>query len=505
MSLINDALNDLEARNFSLASDSIGVASPRLSSSPDLSSPDLIAQAATNTSSEVFFAHLTLKIVKGLSIAALVGLFFILAHTYFLGDLTILPDSQHPGIAPSQDGGFVNDKHTIPESLQTGENKTDKFETASPSASQTTTKAPVGIQILDQAHDTLAVDNQASKFELTILLDLGDKALEKKRLTTPEGASAYHFYQQALSFDGESIRAKAGIERVKEEYLSLIERAYDRASLDQASTLKSRLWAISNTSEHNIYLEKIRAIESDYLKESNEEKSTIDSNIVTATSTNFGSEAMSQMESTFPVEISISQDQKRQNILTRYGQYISRKEVTEARLLLERHVLDTKSNPLLIEKLFDHYFRYDSEKELVFLFRQRQQYDEKWPFQKARYLQIYQGEEKAVDFLSSQYQLNKLPQEQAKLLYATLLRKRDEFELSVIVYRELLEINSKEPLYWLGLAIAEESQSNYDYAHKAYNLALKYGEKNTEVSSFIHTRLVLLNAHISSSAETKKW
>ena len=81
------------------------------------------------------------------------------------------------------------------------------------------------------------------------------------------------------------------------------------------------------------------------------------------------------------------------------------------------------------------------------------------------------------------------PDKEYQLLRANVAQQGSQFDVAISAYKNLLIIEPQGSRWWLGLAIAYDSNSQFSLASKAYQQALNYGELSNASASFAQQRL----------------
>ena len=65
----------------------------------------------------------------------------------------------------------------------------------------------------------------------------------------------------------------------------------------------------------------------------------------------------------------------------------------------------------------------------------------------------------------------------------------DQAGMAVKYYQQLLGVNKENPIWWLGLAVSQDSSGNYKNAIDSFNQAKTFGRLNTEILDYINNKI----------------
>lgn len=326
------------------------------------------------------------------------------------------------------------------------------------------------------------------------LLQSGNKALSKDRLTRPTKSSALQYFQKVLSYDAENISALTGIHKIKLRYIELVTRSFDRGEPEQAETLLTRLNSLLNESDHKdlgSHLYRINAL----VERSRGER------------TKLAERPLNNKTEQKAGVISPTATQSESDIVSAYDALIKANNFGAAQKTLEAAVNSAKRDqqPVILARLFDHYLDNAKVDEAKVLLIEREALGETWVYQRASILKAESRSREALIYLRQQALDGAMTDEKSLSLYAGLLNKTGDYEESTKAYRQLVAMNSEEPIYWLGLAISEDALDNYEEAYKAYQITLRYGEHSQIVAQFVRHRINKLKTRLGSQLELSQW
>ncbi len=142
------------------------------------------------------------------------------------------------------------------------------------------------------------------------------------------------------------------------------------------------------------------------------------------------------------------------------------------------------------------------------LLAERSQLGERHRLIQAKLLQIQHGDSAALAYLQASKSSNEsdFPLDEPELaMLAGLLQKQRQFVQSESAYRQLLLNHQQNSVYWLGLAVALDSQLKQSGARAAYQRAQWLGGHSAAVADFIAERIVVLANQDLRGEELTQW
>ena len=321
---------------------------------------------------------------------------------------------------------------------------------------------------------------------------LGHYALSKNRLTLPEADNALYYFNKVLAVDSYNRDAIDGIESIKKQYKYLVEQAILQKNYTRAKSLITRansaliskdqidIW--SNSIEHK---ERVTSIEE---KNANPIFESIISQQKRDTSSML-TPSLSAREDVFLAELKSLQKYK--NPFTREA---ALNEFLEG---------NPKSIRILIT-LLEHYLaldRMDRANELV-KNHQGQAYSY---FIRAKTLHKQGLKAEAIELLEKNKR-QEILQEESHAMLAALYHELHQFSKAIEIYEILTRIHRSKSRYWLGLGLSSDAMAKYKQARQAYLRVLRLDQVHPDISEYVKKRIKTLNKKETHQVvETSRW
>ncbi|WP_049723792.1 tetratricopeptide repeat protein [Gilvimarinus polysaccharolyticus] len=355
--------------------------------------------------------------------------------------------------------------------------------------------------------------------ELLKNLRLAKAAWVAGQLTTPLDASAYWYYQQALRFDPNNSEARAGITQIATHYFSQAQRAESSGDDMQALALLERVLAI--TPDHpsaQTMLAKLQSLPvtpsvqqatADYVVEPMSDNTAGPNNSVTSPSvasslglnsvkpkdsSNVNIRAVSDVD--YPEEqsdgVNLSWTSRDQQARGEAERLVARGQPERARRLLEAFVADASKTAFMVpysrrylQSLLLQASEFAAAEQLI---APELDLADKH-YMQAR-LHEYQGELiKALQVLEQGY-ASAEADEAYRALAASLYQMTKNYSAAENHYRRLLEVFGPRARYWLGLALSLDQQQRYPLASVAYRRAREASDTTQVIVDFSDQRLI---------------
>ena len=472
MSLINDALRDLEAR------DSTSKQKQNLCGSADSKTLHFSSEEWGKEKRGKFFSNYFAMIssVGIMSIAVAAYLFSGSASFSQKGSVEV---DRKVLVSPFEE------KHTKDYVGQLGVTSFEKellqSKTVSAEVSQTEISGGGSASII----------NSDSEDKLVSELSKAKLALASLRLTKPVNDNAVYYYQQVLSVEPGNAIALQGMNAVKEKYTYLYERALAENDAVRAQRLLISLNALLEETEKQSYQNLIASIERKYSQES--KQSELKNIVVNKVSEEESSKGSS-------LQVQASKAQLEDDILARFDTLRREGNTKGAEQWLTQNLrvnpkLDSVTNTLL-----DIYLSQSRYREAMEIVLEIDTYREDHAHIYAESLRALQGEGAALAFLDSLTNLNL----RAQAAYAGLLQKHERYPDAVRAYSRLLAVDQNNGLYWLGIAVSLDKAGESSRALSAYRSAAKFNRKNPDLMRFVENRIKSLSRQ-KNKLELSQW
>ena len=496
MSLINDALKDLDARLGACESQSPCDDSgndPQLSNSRGFSIMTMFGVAAVLCCSYIIL----------IDYGSTKNVMSSTTDSKFKHEVkyTNHHQTRDATVSNSQNTLDVFNNQTL-ESAQAGFSVTSKDALARGRVIQGAALEGKAIKLADNqaeiVHDTdrpKHTDNHSSGIDM--LLSEGYRALKENKLSFPKQKSALYYFNQVLTRDPSNESALLGIADVKRRYIDLTTSAYKNNEDHRGSVLLSRLKGLLTTIDQSEFSSDLQRIHQLAARVGTKEKVYRVASV----------EATTQGGHSGSVAIAPSHVQVEADILSSYHAFMRSGDFSAAEDTLEQALQSLAPNRQepIVSTLFEHYLKFAQIDQASSLINDRERLGEEWPYERASILNATNRGSEALAYLSSRYIDGRLKREQSLALYAAMSNEAGDYLSSKPVYQKLIAIDSEQPVYWLGLAIAEDSVENHSEAYKSYQVALRHGGQSEQVSQFIQQRIRSLKSRLGQQVELSQW
>lgn len=464
MSLINDALKDLDER-----------ASTQIESRTSASAEP----AKTKVLEKTFLSRRNIFLSFGLATS-----FCFIVGFHFSTLIEGTDQGEHEAdVKPRTELPVAASDTNATTTLSTVVEASEKAELAEPVA-ETPSAAPI--------NPVTVSANEVNADAFNRLLILAQNALENDRLSSPAKNNAVYYFRKILELDKSNKLAVSGLESVNKRYLTLIDAAYEQADYKRVSVLSERALSLVDGDIKEELQSKLLA----YLEPS---QPTTSRGATAASRTN-----LSNTQAATEIKIAPSAEQLERARLEEYSLQMSKGLHAKALAYLQLGLQKPSASSATVETVLKHHIQFKQYDELAKFLSEREALSEQWPYAKAKLILHTQGEEEAHSYLSHTYEQKPLD-EDARALFAGMLNQRQEYQLSSKLYKELVALNPRESVYWLGLALAEENLGRDSQAYKAYSESLNLGAQNAQVVDFIQSRMKALRSSAGQNLELSQW
>ena len=317
----------------------------------------------------------------------------------------------------------------------------------------------------------------------TNYIDLARLAFQQLRLTTPQQNNAWYFYQQVLLIDKNNQEAIDGIQAIKRRYVDLFQRSWQRGDQQQATVFAERLSHLLDESEVPIYGEQLRQIQSQAAVH-NEPEPSVDT-----------------PPATLGFTIAKSKQQQSLDLLQRVQQLMDGGDLLASRVLAEQSVDLNIHQAELVGKRLQIYLRQQDWLALEALLKTQSAQGHEHVYYRAKYLQAMQSDAASLAYLQQhQQQLSEVE----RALLAQLYQQQMSYPEALAQYRLLVGQNAGSAVYWLGRAVNADRLNLPDEALAAYKKSAELGGHNNDVNQFIHERIVVLQP-MAGAKELSQW
>ncbi len=346
--------------------------------------------------------------------------------------------------------------------------------------------APVSANVLEEMEARPSIDS--SQRDIQAWLERAAMAMDAERYTLPEGESALTYYQRVLAVSPEHGEAQEGLASLQRKYRDLMDQALTKRNAARLDTLLARAPLLLSETEIQRYAQRQRAL-------LDEEKAA----------------AARQSQSEKAPVVSAPQDVEAGDVLIQASaaQQLRQLElqVAEWRRQAQWATIEgalagsTARTNTLNDALMDAYLAQSKFTQAMQLLRAREAQGEHLPFYRARLLQVTAGDVAALQYLNSEPELDVA----ARTMYAGLLQQTGRYADAAAEYKTLLSRDEKNASAWLGLAVSADKLADATVALSAYRRASQLGDWNSSVATFIRQRLAQLGPSVQADVETAQW
>lgn len=443
MSLINDALRDLDAR------DSLALGQPSNTEKPAPSSAEERAYVKAKRRAMAW------------------------PHQFFAGVLLCSAVSAAIYLLP----------HNETEKVSVNAGLSNLALTQVPKIDQALTSVPApSVEFPTQKKPPLA--GNVEKY-----LALAEAAIVHNQLSVPLNANAIYYLHAVLGLDPDNLRAKENLLKIKQLYIQQVEYAIDRKNIARAKVLVGRgnNFGLSNA-ELKAYHDKISSVEftladaAPLLPEI--QKKTHNENL---------------SEVAKPSWIKVTSASEDLRYMTKLKHRIANGDMNA--VLADLEIYSENSPQSLNAKifLFELYVEKSDFASAQFLLSALPNGHIASAYFSAQLLNHFKGPEQAILVLESSPP-DRLMREKQWSYLAALYQKEKHYQKAQNLYTALLRIDETHPQYLLGFAIAADVRGERFRSLQAYKKLLFSGHANVKVQRFVEQRVKTLSAQEQTEA-----
>lgn len=316
----------------------------------------------------------------------------------------------------------------------------------------------------------------------------GKTALLADQLTRPLDASAYLFFQKALSLAPQNPEAMAGLQAIADRYATLARRQLEQGERDSARRL----------------LEKGEGVWPGRESVAQVREQLADAKPELAYTQSSSRQTHAQSSSSFSSKSPAVSDSAVTQTLTSKD----RAAVAEARILIESGQTSRAEQQLqgfLTQQAQQGLWPEQARRTLLELYLARDNRAQArgllagaLPAEQAAYLQAKiandEGDyEAAIGYLESALNQVDAFDEPYRALMASVYQRLERSASAQVYYTRLLQVFGSKARYWLGLGVAMDRQGDYPAAANAYRRAQSAADSNATIQNFTRQRLAQLN------------
>jgi len=331
------------------------------------------------------------------------------------------------------------------------------------------------------------VDTVAKNEKIQQLIAEGDTLFKEDKLTSPVGNNAFERYEDVLLLDKGNEQALAGIQKIVDRYLSLVDLVINKNEAYKVAGLVENAYRVSEdyfdiapqVKKYATYIkdESIFIGQSDY---------DIDPNTVSITSKNKANTRHTKMYASI-----IDVDKKTADIAR---ELVEREDIYGAIRVLESFSTISDHWQDSYDLLLGLYLKVAMNENAEALVYNNKSLDLFQFAEKAAHIFVAREDSiGAINLLEGH-----LPDIQHYPSYyrlkAGLYFETGNYEDSSILYRELLHIDYTNPTYWLGLAASLDKLED-GKGLQAFHYASYYSTKKSDIKRYIEQNVILASIY----------
>ena len=491
MSLINDALKDLETRQTSVT--------------PGHSTNNVAPEASKGRRLSLFSLSMLMLLTFGLGFW---GNSWLSNRSDNLSPV-LLEDASNNGASAKESTEIAFSQAVVTEKTVADEQLVEKspIEThaikknvgtekiAGKVLANTDERTAPGSVPVESANAVLATENTV----VDELNDLAARALLQDRLTRPEQTNAYALYRKVLRIAPQNEVAKAGVEKVKQRYRLLAKSAVMRGDMTLADNLMSRSYKVGLKIEE-VLDEETTVIWREKARQGLDSKET--GNAIAALDS-VNNDTSPQAKT---LQVSRSTHSLVEQTLLNAKRLLSEGRTNAAEKELKAFLNDYPQAEKVQVMLFDLYLDSGRDDKAGELLGQLQEYSAFTAYMQAKLMYDGNNTETVAQFLQLQ-PVKDIAFEKQNGFLAALFQKQGHHEEAAELYKTLLQRSKTHSLFWLGLAISSEQIAKPGEALFAYQQAVTLGDLARNIKEYAETRINALSVDEESRkvAETGLW
>ncbi len=312
--------------------------------------------------------------------------------------------------------------------------------------------------------------------KISSLLESAKYAYEKNRLTLSRESSAFALYSQVSALDPKNLQAKLGIKELESRYQEILMGHLKSENLDKAKLMLAR------ANELGLKINGLPLI-----------KEMV--NKVEIRRVQYGPVVQKAIVTEPTIKINKSRKYQVEQQLIQVDDLLINRQYAMAEAQLNMLLDADINNEQARIRLFDLYMLQSHFMGARKLSDRTGGSETLNIYMKARIVQLDQGDWAAVEHLESHD-----PEigfaEKYLAFYAALLQKNKKWEAAETVYQKLVRLNSGVSNYWLGLAVCLDSLKDELGALQAFQQVKIIGVSNKSVAKYSDSRINALTAQL---------
>jgi|GEM_PF-2719026 len=337
------------------------------------------------------------------------------------------------------------------------------------------------------------------------------KALQKNRLTIPPGDNAVGYYREILEISPHNPIAKAGLEKVAERYQRLVSEA---VRIEDANRLRYLLGRVSSAQidlkNSDDYKEALVKLTRSEVVENRRAPISSADDAVRETYSTLGNVREERLDEQTVVIVKTVKSQDKHNSEVQRKRYQSGAKES-AKLALEDfiHMHNHRGVVKSLLVLFDMYMSEGQYSEASTLAQRSSGESELHAYLNARLfvaekdisaalLQLEKFEVHALQQRYSRSGLDSSLYEKYVGLLAAIYQQQKKHQPAASLYQILVSLNPSNSSYWLGLAVCSDAVGRQSNALSAYRRLSQLGGVEKNIQLYIEERQKILSGELSS-------
>ena len=331
------------------------------------------------------------------------------------------------------------------------------------------------------------IDTVAKNEKIQQLISEGDILFREDKLTSPAGNNAFERYEDALLLEKDNKQALAGIQKIVDRYLSLVELVIKKNETYKVAGLVENAYRVSEdyfniasqVKKYSAYIkdESIFIGQSDY---------DIDPNAALTVSEQKANESNARMYSSL-----VDVDKKTADIAR---SLVEQQDIYGAIKVLESFSMVSDHWQDSYDLLLGLYLKvamnenaealvYNNKTLDVFQFAEKAAHIFVAREDSVGAIQLLEGQQPDIEHYPNYYRLK-----------AGLYFETGNYSGSSTLYRKLLHIDYTNPIYWLGLAASLDELED-GKALQAFHYANYYAAKQSDIKRYIEENVILASIY----------
>ena len=355
-------------------------------------------------------------------------------------------------------------------------------------------------------------------------LAIAEQSLKDNRLTKPKNINAYEMYKKVIAIAPSNSHALEGVERVKRQYLALIEQEITLGNIDRAHTLLERSdhvdLTLADTAHLYTAIERKNSVissietktekslshlvdnrQNDVYQDAYQKKNTDKKDVEKNNSVIIASRPNTLIK---PFRFEKTSVAKEVDVINQVNSMIEDGVIDNAKTLLIDFIGRTPNAYRAEARLFDLYFDLNDIKMAHAVYKKAELSESDFiTYMNAKIIYQKRGGRPAIDFMmTNQPKGDGFIAQNAFL--AALYQELGEYQKSYHLYHSLLKKESNNTAFWLGFAVSADALNQYQQAISAFEEVINLGGSNKSVNQYAQARLTHLYKKVQNKQKVEE-